>query len=131
MRIRLHIQIFCTAFIVIFSCLQVQPLFINNEVSKVKAPVKSTETSCSKTQKPSCTRSKCPLPISSEEKENCNNNGCNPFVPCDMGFCCYLVENAFAYSIHSLVSQKAFFHINDNRIQNNLSECWHPPEILS
>jgi len=131
MRIRLHIQVFCASFILVFGYLQVHPLFINYEMNKVHDSAKVKESSCTKTKKTTCSRRKCPLPVSSDEKEDCNNNGCNPFVPCNMGFCCYLVENTFAYSIHAPASQNAFFHFNDNRIQNNLSECWHPPEIRS
>ena len=131
MGIRLHIQIFCTAYIIIFGFLQVQPLFIKYDTNKVQTAVESKEQACTKTKTATCKRNKCSLPVSSGEKEDCNNNGCNPFVPCNMGFCCFLVENAFAYSVHSLTSQKIYFHFDDNRLQNNLSECWHPPEILS
>lgn len=131
MGMRLHIRVFSSAFIIIFSILQIHPILIDYEFKKQQSIIEAKKPGCTKSKKPVCTRNKCSLPVSSDEKEDCNNNGCNPFVPCNMGFCCYLVENAFAYSIHSIVSQKVFFHFNDNRIQNTLSECWHPPEVIS
>jgi hypothetical protein len=129
-EVRTHTSIFSAAFILIFGFLHLQTLTIDYKgMMKENTCAKTQKTNCTKPVKPVCAKSKCPLPVSSDEKEDCNSNGCNPFVPCNMGFCCYLVESIFTYShISSLVKNKLVSQ-NDNRLSGSLSECWHPPEL--
>ena len=132
MKIRLNI--FSSAFIVIFAILQVQPVFQNYDVQGVIAgraaePVKP---SCPMKAKSTCSKNKChkskPDP---NENKDCTNNGCNPFVPCSVGFCCYLVENFFSYSTYNVITRQKLSIFNDNRTSTGLSDCWHPPEMIS
>ena len=112
---RINSQIFSLTFILIFGLLHIQPLLPKAEVKKEKT----------------CSKSKCAKQKADDDRKNCQNDGCNPFVPCSMGTCCYLVENFFVYSISSIVFTHNLRTRNDNRLLNRLSECWHPPEILS
>ena len=125
------IRIFSGAFIFIFAVLQAQPLFINREPNKEKACAKPKEPGCSKKKVSTCSMRKCTLPVKSEGEEDCNNNGCNPFVPCSIGFCCYLAESFYSYSTLFIVSKQTLISFDDNRIASCLSECWHPPELVS
>lgn len=117
--------IFSAGFVFIFAALHVQPLFIHYTGIK-------KEVACPKMVKPSCSKTKCSNQKQAEEKKDCNSNkGCNPFLPCSIGICCYLVENPFSYSATLIIAKQKIAVINDNRIQRSLSECWHPPEVLS
>jgi hypothetical protein len=117
-------SIFSAVFVLVVGVLHIQPLFLDYEGD--------TEQTCAQSKKPVCAKkSKCPMPAPSPEKEDCNSNGCNPFVPCSMGACCYLVENIFACTHPTIVSSKRIALFNDNRISDRLSECWHPPEAIS
>jgi hypothetical protein len=105
--------IFSLFFLFLFGYLHLQPLL-------KEEPKKET----------ACAKSKCQKPKPCEKKEGCNE-GCNPFVPCPMGSCCYLVESFyFPTDIAANGKQKLALY-NDNRIVNKLSECWHPPEAVS
>jgi hypothetical protein len=128
---RRGLQIFSGSFILIFTLLQAQPLFISNELKEEKACASPKEQGCTKKKTSSCSRAKCTLPIRSDEKEDCNNNGCNPFVPCSIGLCCYVVENFYSYSTSFIFSKQRLMLFDDNRIASGLSECWHPPEVIS
>jgi hypothetical protein len=68
---------------------------------------------------------------SSDEENSCPVQACNPFVPCAMSSCCYLVENFFPGINSSLPAKIKLFVFNDNRLLNQSSECWHPPELFS
>jgi hypothetical protein len=52
-------------------------------------------------------------------------------MPCNMGFCCYVVENIIHYTFSIDESRQLLAHLNDNRLSGNISECWHPPEMIS
>jgi hypothetical protein len=115
----------------VFALLQVQPLLTSNKLEKEPVCVPTAIESCAKKKAPACSRGKCTLPTPSGEPEDCNSNGCNPFVPCSIGFCCYLVEGFYAYAAFSLASKQQLMLFDDNRIASALSECWHPPELIS
>jgi hypothetical protein len=99
----------------IFGVLYIQPFFPNHEFNQEQTCVK---TKCTKEEPP-------------RENEDCNDDGCNPFVPCPMGSCCYLVENFFFNAGLSIIGKQKIALFDDNRLLNKLSECWHPPERLS
>lgn len=126
---RTGVSIFSISFLLIFSVLHVEPLFHGRIVKNEQTASKTKKPTCSKAKKPVCTKSKCPKKQSPKENNDCPNTGCNPFVPCAMGSCCYLVETAFSYSNSTTISKQKIALINDNRLLNNLSECWHPPEV--
>ena len=108
----------------IISILMVQPLFSNFSVRAVKS-------SCSKTKpaKSTCCESKCSKPKPEENKQDCGGDRCNPLMGCTSGN--FYVHNYSYISITSLIipKQKTAL-VNDNRISKQLTECWHPPEII-
>lgn len=108
-------NIFCVIFILVFGMLHLQPMFSHNIVEK--------EQTCSKT--------KCSKQKPAEKNKDCADKGCNPFVPCAMGSCCYLVENFYSYSTNSILIKQNLPSYIDGLLLNRLSECWHPPEMLS
>ena len=114
--------IFSAIFLLVFGGLHVQPLFSNSEVKKEQGCAKS------KCQK----QMSCQKQTDSPAKEkDCADKGCNPFVPCSMGLCCYAVENFFSHTAISTVVKQKLPLFNDNTLVNTLSECWHPPERIS
>jgi len=85
-----------------------------------------------------CTKSKCSKQKASQtqkapynERKNCPAEGCNPFVPCSIGSCCYLVENFFSQKANPIIKKQKLPLLDDNTILNVASECWHPPEMIS
>jgi hypothetical protein len=130
MRVKTHI--FSVSFVLLFAFLHIHPLLAAYEVKNLRNEVKK-EKACAKSKKQGCAKSKCPKQKekTQEEKDKCKDTGCNPFVPCSMGYCCYLVENFYSYTSASLVKKQKIALIDDNRLLNKLSECWHPPELLS
>ncbi|HUR65435.1 MAG TPA: hypothetical protein VMZ03_03725 [Chitinophagaceae bacterium] len=124
---RAKTYIFSAGFILILAALHIQPLFI--QYGSIKK-----EMACPKMVKPACSKSKCSKQVPANEKDKdkgCTSKGCNPFLPCAVGMCCYLVETPFTYSAILIASKQKISLVNDNRIQKNLSECWHPPEVFS
>jgi len=107
--------------VITLAALHIQPLFINYEI-KSEQVAKST---CHKQK--SCQKKKDPL----KEKKDCTNQGCNPFVPCSVGMCCYVVENFFTPSGILIYKKQKLTVIDDNTLSKGLSECWHPPESVS
>jgi hypothetical protein len=127
----IRLKIFSTAFIGIFAFLQVLPIIkvCSKEVKPVAVTKKST---CPKMKKPACTMNTCSLPPKdSKENDDCGADGCNPFVPCSMGFCCYLVESIYTFPSSDILLKQNLTHFDDDRISSSLSECWHPPELIS
>jgi hypothetical protein len=114
--------IFSAIFLLVFSLLHIQPLFGNSETKKEQSCAKSK---CHK-QMPCQKKSD-----SSDEKNDCANRGCNPFVPCPMGSCCYVVENFFTHNAISFIKKQKLLLFDDNTLLNGLSKCWHPPEVIS
>ncbi len=127
-------NIFSSAFIVIFAILQVQPVFQNYDLQGVaaKSTAEAVKPSCAMKAKSTCSKNKCHKAKSgSTDNKDCTNNGCNPFVPCSVGFCCYIVENFFSYSTFNVITRQNLSIFNDNRTSTGLSDCWHPPEMIS
>ena len=112
---RINSYIFSFTFILVFGLLHIQPLLPKAEVKKEKT----------------CAKSKCSNQTPTEEKKDCQDDACNPFVPCATGPCCYLVENFFTYSTSTIVSGQNLSPRNDNRLLNRLAECWRPPKMIS
>jgi hypothetical protein len=104
-------------FISVLGLLHIEPL--SSCGPQEEAPTCSATTTCQKKQPPKGD-DKCPM-----------EKGCNPFVPCSMGVCCYLVENTFTPVLIFSIKKDKPALFDDNRLMNNLSECWHPPELLS
>src|SRR5215213_3113412 len=113
--------IFTGILVLVLGTLYVQPLFLHYGVKNEQACAK---TKCQK-QKP-CQQKK----DSSNEKKDCTNEGCNPFVPCSTGSCCYLVENFFSHTPISTIKKQKLAVLDDKARFNRMSECWHPPEIV-
>src|SRR5215211_8900929 len=113
--------IFTGILVLVLGMLHVQPLFLHHGVKKEQVCAKSR---CQK-QKP-CQQKK----DSSNEKKDCTNEGCNPFVPCSIGSCCYLVENFFSPTAISIIKKQNLPLHDEKALLNRMSECWHPPEIV-
>ena len=128
---RISSYIFSVSFVLIFGVLHLETLFANNEVKKVQTCTKATKKSPCAKSKSKCTKEKPSKKETSQKKDDCNNEGCNPFTPCPIGSCCYLIENFFSYTSVSIVKKQKIALFNDNRLLNNLSECWRPPKTLS
>jgi hypothetical protein len=127
---------------VIWAITMVQPAFAivggksgyagGNKCSTAKpacSKSKSDGSICTKKKQdpPACSKSKCRKPISSDKKDNCDTNGCNPSLGCCSG-------NFYVHH-HSILSFSSWFIprqlvivTDDNRISKNLSECFRPPE---
>jgi hypothetical protein len=114
--------IFSAIFLLVFGSLHIQPLFGNAELKKEQGCAKSK---CHKQM--SCQKQN----DSSEKEKDCANKDCNPFVPCSMGSCCYVVENFFSHTAISVIIKQKLLLFDDNTLLNRLSECWHPPEVVS
>lgn len=130
MRMQSSLKIFSAVFIVILSLLQAQPLLF--DFSCERGGTKTAgygKTACVQKRARTCSKTACDRPVKEpEEKKDCANRGCNPFVPCSIGFCCYLVENFISYTAASSLVKQKLSSFNDNRTSGCLSECWHPPE---
>jgi hypothetical protein len=61
--------------------------------------------------------------------EKCENNGCNPFMACAYGNFFLINKNSFAFNLPQMKKSK-MVTINDNRLSNKLSDCWHPPQFV-
>jgi hypothetical protein len=104
-------------FVMVLGFLHLEPL--SSCAAPEEAPSCSATTSC-KQQQPDNDDNKCPM-----------EKGCNPFVPCSVGVCCYLVESFFIPAPVFTIKKDKPALSNDNRLLSNVSECWHPPEFLS
>jgi hypothetical protein len=110
-------------FVAVFALLHVIPL-IHVQKQEVKSE-KTCENTCA-------AKSKCSKQEPAEEKKDCDNNeGCNPFVPCSMGSCCYVTENFYEHALFANHKRQKNVLVNDNTLQTALSECWQPPETRS
>ena len=89
--------------------------------------------SCSilKTAEKSCCKSKSKFkkPVQKDEKKGCENNRCNPFMSCPLGNFYLLNVSQLSLTSWTLPKQKTPL-VNDNRISKQLTECFHPPEII-
>ena len=109
---------------IIWSLLLVEPLLAN-------LSIKTPYSSCLKKQKvqSSCSKSKCNTPPEKEDKNDCENNRCNPLMSCPTGNFYLFGYPHLAIAAFILSKQKTIL-VNDNRILKCLAECWHPPEII-
>ena len=129
---------------VIWGLLMVQPVFGSFTNGAIKPTcLKKTEakTTCKKTQprksscsKPkkrtsSCTPSPCSKPKAGEEKKGCEEERCNPLMSCPAGNFFLFSHTQIAF--HSFEPAKAKTRlVNDNRLSKQLTECFHPPELI-
>ena len=109
---------------VLWSVLLIEPLSAN-------LSIKTPYSSCSKKQKveSSCSKSKCDKPKDNEEGNDCEDNRCNPLMSCPTGNF-YLFGQSYLSAAPFILSKQKKALINDNRVQKQLTECWHPPEII-
>lgn len=126
-----------TILLLVWGTLLVQPGFANmggkpayGSCSKAETNQSScsskenTDTRCKKQlAEPVAAKKKCNSP----EKKNCSKEACNPTLGCSSGN--FFIHQHHQISIVSLIAlmQKGFVQ-DDNRISDNLRECWHPPE---
>ncbi len=110
---------FTGTLILLLGVLHVQPLYVHQKVRKQTICVSECQ------KKKTCDKKKSP----ERENRDCSD-GCNPFVPCPMGSCCYLVENIFYERTLPIRKQKLPL-FDDMTLFNAISECWHPPEMIS
>lgn len=110
--------------IILWSVLLIEPLSANFSIN-------SPYSSCSKKEKiqSSCSKSKCDQPKDNDEENDCEENGCNPLMSCPTGNFYLFGQSDLAVAALILSKVKKVL-INDNRIQTQLTECWHPPEII-
>ena len=110
---------------ILWSVLLIEPLSAS---FNIKTPYSS---SCTKKQKveSSCSKSKCEKPKDNEEENDCEDNRCNPLMSCPTGNF-YLFAHSYLAAAPFILSKQKKVLINDNRIQKQLTECWHPPEII-
>ena len=110
---------------ILWTALLIEPLSANF------SSIKTAYSSCAKKQeaKSSCCKSKCEKPADKEEKDDCENNKCNPLMSCPTGNFYLFGQSDLSAAPFILSNQKKAL-INDNRIQKQLAECWHPPEII-
>jgi hypothetical protein len=110
---------FTVSLVLLLGALHVQPLYVQQKVNKQSVCVSECQ------KKKPCDKKKSP------ERENADcSQGCNPFVPCAMGSCCYLVESIFYEKTFPIRKQKLPL-LDDMTLFNAMSECWHPPEMIS
>ena len=104
------------AYILLIICciLTVQPMFSNNNAEPKES---------------SCCKTKCNKPISTEDKKDCESNRCNPLMACPLGNF-YLVGYSHISIATLILPKQKTTLVNDNRISTQLTECWHPPEII-
>ena len=109
---------------VLWSALLIEPLSANFSTTTFYS-------SCSKKQKieSSCSKSKCDKSKDKEEENDCEDNRCNPLMSCPTGNF-YLFGQPYLTAAPFTFSKQKKALINDNRIQKQLTECWHPPEII-
>lgn len=105
------------AYILLIICctLTIQPMFSSNKAE----PAESS----------SCCKTKCNKPQSQEDKKDCQTNRCNPLMACPIGNFYLLGSSHISIATLIIPKQKTTL-VNDNRISTQLTECWHPPEII-
>lgn len=108
----------------IWSLLLVEPILANFSID-------SPYSSCAEKQgvKSSCCKPACEAPAENEEKDDCENNRCNPLMSCPTGNF-YLFGHPPISITHFTFAKEKTILVNDNRIIKQSAECWHPPEII-
>ena len=99
---------------IILCILMIQPMFSNAVVEPA--------VSC-------CSKSSCDKPDPTDGKNDCENNRCNPLMSCPTGNF-YLIDNSHISLTTFIQSKQKIVLVNDNRVLTQLTECWHPPEII-
>ena len=61
--------------------------------------------------------------------KGCEGNACNPFMACVYGNFYALEKTGLTFSNLVTNSIKSII-VDDNRLSDNISECWHPPRKL-
>ena len=110
---------------ILWTALLIEPISANF------SSIKTAYSSCAEKQeaKSSCCKSTCEKPAEKEKKDDCENNKCNPLMSCPTGNF-YLFGQSDLAVAPLILSKVKKVLINDNRIQTQLTECWHPPEII-
>jgi hypothetical protein len=93
----------------------IQPVFSNTTTAEA-------EESC-------CSKTKCNKPEPSDNNDDCESNRCNPLMSCPTGNFYLLVYSRISFGL-SIPSKQKSILTNDNRVLTQLTECWHPPEII-
>ena len=107
---------------VIVCILIMQPLLAGfglPEAYTVCKPATEEEESCSS----SCSSEAPP------EEDDCERPGCNPLLGCSSGNF-YIHDYATISLTTLLIPKKKLFVTDDNRLLEQLNECWHPPENI-
>lgn len=120
---KLSAFILASLFVLVLALLHLQPLLGNSGFKDKEG--QSCASSCQK--KSACNNKD----ESSDEEKGCPIQACNPFVPCAMSSCCYIIENFFPGINDLPVPKITQFVFDDNRLLNQSSDCWHPPEFRS
>ena len=110
---------------ILWTVLLIEPLSANFDIESVYS------SSCAKVEETpsSCCKSTCEKPTDKEEEKDCEDNRCNPLMSCPAGNF-YLFGQTWLTITPLILSKQKKVLINDNRIQKQLTECWHPPEII-
>src|SRR5215207_7066528 len=105
---------------VIWGLLLVEPLLAN-------FTIQSPYSSCAEKQKvqSSCSKSSCNTPVENEDKNECENDRCNPLMSCPTGNFYLFGQQHISVEAFVFVKEKTIL-INDNRIIKHSAECWHP-----
>ncbi len=72
---------------------------------------------------------KCSKQKQSPDKQS-DNNACNPFMACPYGNF-YLSEKTNFDFTNLPIDKIYIIPVNDNRLSENLTQCWHPPQMFS
>jgi hypothetical protein len=65
-----------------------------------------------------------------EEKKGCEEKQCNPLLGCTAGNF-YIHQFATINLVFPLIIKNKILVFDDNRLQDQMNECWHPPESIS
>ena len=126
---KMRLQIFSAAFIVVFAMLLGQPPFIS--LSPLVQPTDTDDPGCEMMVRISCAKGSCSMMEDDASMKDCKKKDCDPFVSCSIGCSCYLVENFFSYSLSNIDIKQKLHVFDDNRTSEAVFECWQPPEMIS
>lgn len=112
--------------VIIFSAATIQPVFSGWENYELA----TSATESSKPAEGCCAASaSCKMPAKKQDKKDCSGNRCSPLMACPAGNF-YLPNYSFISIAPLIITRNKNTLINDNRVATNLTECWHPPEII-
>lgn len=83
----------------------------------------SSNDDCCNTQV--CAKKKC---CKNENKDDCSNNNCNPFVACVCGNF-FVAERIFVSAAPSVILNRSIVLRDESILSSFSKECWHPPEV--